>query len=69
MRRSLLACLGLGIAAGVAYELWLSRRPDQLDVYFDDGSFVTYVDGSAAAEQLLPLARQVLAAVEEAVQA
>ena len=64
MRRALLACFGLGMAAGVVYERWLSDRRDQLDVYFDDGSFVTYVDGSAAAEKLLPLARQVLAAVQ-----
>jgi len=42
-----------------------SRREDRLDVYFDDGSFVTYVAGSAEAAKLLPLARQVLAAVYE----
>jgi len=41
----------------------VANRRDRLDVYFDDGSFVTYVDGSTEAEQLLPLARQVLGAV------
>ena len=68
MRRGLLLLAGLvggGIAAGTAYESWRSNRRDRLDVYFDDGSFVTYVDGSSAAERLLPLARQVLAAVHE----
>ena len=54
-----------GIAARVAYGMWCSNRRDRLDVYFDDGSFVTYVDGSSEAGRLLPLARQVLAAVHE----
>ena len=56
--------LGGGIVAGAAYELLRSKRRDRLDVYFDDGSFVTYVDGSIEAEQLLPLARQVLQGVK-----
>ena len=67
MRRRILALAGLfggGIAAGAAYEQWLPNRRDRLDVYFDDGSFVTYVEGSTEADQLLPLARAVLAAVE-----
>jgi hypothetical protein len=66
MRRSMLALgglLGTGIAAGVVYERLRADERDQLDIYFDDGSFVTYVEGSAEAERLLPLARQVLAAV------
>jgi hypothetical protein len=62
----LAALAAAGIAAGAAYESWRSNRRDQLDVYYDDGSFVTYVDGSSEAERLLPLARQVLAAVREA---
>jgi hypothetical protein len=69
VRRGLLLLSGLvvgGIAAGAAYESWRSNRRDRLDVYFDDGSFVTYVDGSSEARRLLPLARQVLAAVHEA---
>jgi hypothetical protein len=68
VRRGLLALAGFvggGIAAGVAYEAWFSNRRDRLDVYFDDGSFVTYVDGSDEAEPLLSLARQVLAVVHE----
>jgi hypothetical protein len=55
---------GAGIAAGAAYERLFRKRRDRLDVYFDDGSFVTYVDGSAEAERLLPHARAVLAAVQ-----
>lgn len=61
--RLALAVLVVGIAVGVAYERWVANRRDRLDVYFDDGSFVTYVEGSSEADQLLPLARQVLAAV------
>jgi hypothetical protein len=66
VRRGVLTLVGLvagGIAAGVAYERWHAKQNDRLDVYFDDGSFVTYVQGSSEADQLLPLARQVLAAV------
>ena len=68
MRRRLLALAGLvgvGIAAGLAYERWVANGRDRLDVYFDDGSFVTYVEGSSEAERLLPLAREVLAAVHQ----
>jgi hypothetical protein len=67
MRRDLLALAALvggAIAAGAAYERSFPSRRDWLDVYFDDGSFVTYVDGSSEAERLLPLARAVLAAVQ-----
>jgi hypothetical protein len=68
MRRSWLALPGLvsgGLAAGLAYRRWRVGRRDRLDVYFDDGSFVTFVDGSPEGERLLPLARQVLAAVHQ----
>ncbi len=57
--------VGSGLAAGLAYRLWRGSRRDRVDVYFDDGSFVTFVDGSAEADELLPLARQVLAAVHQ----
>lgn len=57
--------LGSGLAAGLAYRLWLGWRRERIDIYFDDGSFITFVDGSAEAERLLPLARQVLAAVHQ----
>ncbi|HLX31952.1 MAG TPA: hypothetical protein VKR79_04205 [Gaiellaceae bacterium] len=52
-------------AVVVALRGLLGGRREQLDVYFADGSFVTFVDGSAEAERLLPLARQVLAAVHQ----
>jgi hypothetical protein len=68
VRRRVFAVAGFVIgviAAGTAYERRLANRRDQLDVYFDDGSFVTYAEGSTEADMLLPLARQVLAAVHE----
>lgn len=66
MRHAALAVAGFvagGFAAGAAYERLAAKRRDRLDIYFDDGSFVTYVEGSTDAEQLLPLARQVLVAM------
>jgi len=67
VRRGLLALagvVGVGIAAGAAYERRVAKERDRLDVYFDDGSFVTYVDGSAGARKLLPFARQALEAMQ-----
>jgi hypothetical protein len=65
MRRRLLTAVGLasGALAGTAlYRRWFGERSEQLEVYFDDGSFVTFGAGSTQAERLLPLARQVLTA-------
>jgi hypothetical protein len=66
VRRRLVTVL-IGVASGgaatVAFRFrgMLARR-GRIDVYFDDGSFVTFVAGSPEAERLLPIARQVLAA-------
>jgi hypothetical protein len=65
MRRRSLALAGFasGVLAGTAvYRRWFGGSQERLDVYFDDGSFVTFGAGSAEAERLLPLARQVLVA-------
>jgi hypothetical protein len=67
MRRRLATVL-LGIASGgltvVAFRFrkMLGAGRERLDVYFDDGSFGTFVAGSPEAERLLPLARRVLLA-------
>jgi hypothetical protein len=58
-----LALLGfaLGLVAGtVLYRRSTGRRRDRLDVYFDDGSMVSFVEGSPEAERLLPVARELL---------
>ncbi len=65
MRPRLLAVAGFAsgaFAVRAAYRRWSGGSGGRVDVYFDDGSFVTFVAGSAEAERLLPLARQVLAA-------
>jgi hypothetical protein len=65
MRRSLFALAGFasGALAGTAsYRRWLGGSRERLDVYFDDGSFVTFGSGSPEAARLLPLARRVLVA-------
>jgi hypothetical protein len=41
-----------------------ARRRERADLYFDDGSMVSLVEGTAEAERLLPLARDVLAAAQ-----
>ena len=66
MKRRLLALSGLAsgaLAAALAYRRLLGGRRGRVDLYFADGSFVTYVEGSESADSLLPVARQVLAAV------
>jgi hypothetical protein len=65
MGRRLLGLAGLasGALAGTAvYRRFFSGTRERLDIYFDDGSFVTFDAGSSGAERLLPLAQQVLTA-------
>ena len=65
MRRKVLALLGFGtgiVAGSVLFRRSFARRRDHVDVYFDDGSMVSLVEGTAEAERLLPLAREVLQA-------
>jgi hypothetical protein len=64
MRHRLLAVAGFasGALAGTAlYRHWFGAGRERVDLYFDDGSFVTFGAGSSTADRLLPLAQQVLA--------
>ncbi len=67
MRRRLLLLVGfvVGTAAGMLlYRRGARGRRERIDLYYDDGSMVSFVDGSPDAAALLPLARRVLAAAE-----
>jgi hypothetical protein len=63
--RSLVASLGLlaGAVAAGAYWLRYTGSPrEHVDVYFADGSMVSFVPGTPEGDKLLPIARRVLAA-------
>jgi hypothetical protein len=65
MKRKFLAVVGFatGIFAGsVIFRRSFAKPRDRVDIYFDDGSMVSFVDGSPEAERLLPVAGNVLAA-------
>ena len=65
MKRKALGLLGFasGVLAGsVLYRRTIARRRERVDVYFDDGTMLTLVDGSPEAEEALSIARDALAA-------
>jgi hypothetical protein len=62
-RRSFVATLVLAAGAVAGAALWRrrARRRDHVDLYFADGSMVSFEEGSAGAAGLLSIARRVLA--------
>ncbi len=65
MRRRLMLLIGFitgALAGSVLYRRSFARRPERVDVYYDDGSMISYVDGSSEADTLLPAAREALSA-------
>jgi hypothetical protein len=62
MRRSAAAVAGLvgGLLIGAAFIRRQTAQRDRADLYFEDGSMLSLSNGSPGAEQLLPLAREVL---------
>jgi len=60
--RLLGALLVLATLAGVVVWRRSRRRPERADLYFADGSMVTFEQGSRGADRLLPLAREIVAA-------
>jgi hypothetical protein len=65
MKRKLLGLLGFGtgiLAGSVFYRRSFARRRDRVDIYFGDGSMVSFVEGSPEADKLIPVAREALAA-------
>ena len=68
MRRRLLGLAGFGtglLAGTFLYRRSAGRRRDRLDVYFGDGSMVSFVDGSTEAGTLLPIAHDALSAARQ----
>ena len=65
MKRRVLALLGFatGVFAGsVVFRRQFGRRRDRVEVYFDDGAMVSYVEGAPEAATLLDAARDALRA-------
>jgi hypothetical protein len=65
VKRRLLTLAGMAGAAfagAVAYRRSFGRRRDRLDVYFEDGSMVSFAEGSPEADRLLSVARDLLGA-------
>jgi hypothetical protein len=65
MRRRILALLGFatGVLAGsVVLRRQFGKRRDRVEVYFDDGSMISYVEGTVEADPLLGPARDALRA-------
>lgn len=58
------AAVVVSAAAVAGAVLWRrrSRRHERVDLYFADGSMVSFEHGSAQADKLIPLARDVIAA-------
>jgi hypothetical protein len=64
-KRKFLGMLGFGtglFAGSVLFRRSTRRRKDRVDLYFDDGSMVSLVEGSPEAEKLLGVARDVISA-------
>jgi hypothetical protein len=65
MRRKALGVFGFatGLFAGsVLYRRTVARKRERVDVYYQDGSMITYDEGSSEADELLTVARDALAA-------
>jgi hypothetical protein len=63
--RKLIAAAGIAAGAAVGAALWLRRGGaphEHVDLYYADGSMVSFATGSPEGERLLPIARRVLAA-------
>ena len=62
MRRSVAALLGVlgGLIAGAAFIRRRAANSERADLYYEDGSMISIENGSADAERLFPLAREVI---------
>jgi hypothetical protein len=64
MARGKTLTAALAIAGIVGIVLWRrrSRRRERVDLYFSDGSMVSFQHGSLEAARLLPIAQEIVAA-------
>jgi hypothetical protein len=65
VKRRAVALLGFvagALAGSVLLRRQLGKRRDRVEVYFDDGSMITYTDGAPEAGTLLDAAREALRA-------
>jgi hypothetical protein len=62
MRRSGTTLVGIavGVLAGAAFVRRRGAMRERADIYYEDGSMLSLSDGSAGAERLIPLAREIL---------
>ena len=62
MRRNVAMALGVagGILGAAAFVRRRSATRERVDLYYEDGSMLSLSSGSPDAEQLLPLAREIL---------
>jgi hypothetical protein len=68
MKRRLLGLLGFatGILAGsVVLRRRFRKRRDRIEIYFDDGGMISYVEGAPEAGTLLDAARDALRAARQ----
>jgi hypothetical protein len=54
--------VGVAFAGFVVYRRRFASRREQIDLYFEDGSLVSFDEGSDGASRLLPLAHEALRA-------
>ena len=61
MARKVAAVVGIAAAALTASAFWRRRQgqEDHVDLYFEDGSMLSFAEDSEEAARLLPLARDV----------
>ena len=62
MRRSLALVLGVlaGLLGGAAFVRRRTANRERADLYFEDGSMLSLMNGSPGGDRLLPMARDVL---------
>jgi hypothetical protein len=62
MRRNIAMALGVagGVLGAAAFVRRRSATRERVDLYYEDGSMLSLSNGSPDADQLIPLAREIL---------